>query len=271
MSSAPFLLLWLAAAPAPAPALPPELQRVQGVLQEHMKGGVPETKVGAFVLYQFAGGAGTERVHFVRLAVTGEAVDAQGRPAWWMELEVGTHAKLVAPMAQMKMLVAKTEGISAKGVSRMIVSWGTVKPQELDAAAIAVLLKPPERDPAEPAEAPGPKAHAEFNTRTGKPTRLVTLGGTVEAVPVEIRLRATVVKRIWLSRQVPLLQLARLELPAIDHSMELRDYGFDAKPRILMPPEGSPLVGVTRFDDESLLPDLSQEAADAKSPNPSGR
>jgi hypothetical protein len=246
-------LLALAASPelAKLPAMPPEVRQAQSVLAQHMKGGVPETKVGSWVLYQFNGGA--NRVHFMRLAVTGEEADKKGRPAWWMELEMGSHAKMVAPVAQMRMLVAKDAGISKDGVSRMIVSWGTVKPQELDEQAIALMFQ---EQPAAPAEAPAGRGEvnkAQLSSHTGKPTRLVTLGGTVDAVPVEIRLRDTMIKRIWLSRQVPLLQLARLELPAIQHVMELRDYGADAKPRIVMPTPGTPLVGVTHLEDESQL------------------
>jgi hypothetical protein len=249
-----------------APVMPPELQQASSVLTQHMKGGVPDTHTGSWVLYQFSGGA--DRTHFMRLAVTGEEVDKQGRPAWWMELEMGSHAKMLAPMAQMKMLVAKTEGISAKGVSRMIVSWGTVRPQELDQDAIALLFK----DPKEPGESKPTSlddaAKAQLSTRTGKPTRLVTLGGTVEAVPLEIRLRETVVKRVWLSRQVPLLQLAKIEMPAIDHVMELRDYGSDAKPRIVMPAMGTPLLGVTHVDDETKLEfdEAHGDAPSAKGP-----
>lgn len=258
------LLLALGTALSAAPLLPPELQRAQSVLTEHMKAGMPETRLGSWVLFQFTGGA--ERVHFMRLAVTGEEVDKQGRPAWWMELEMGTHAKMLAPMAQMKMLVAKTEGISKKGVSRMIVSWGTVKPQELDAEAIALLFEDNPKDPSDRPSTLADAAKAELSTRTGKPTRLVTLGGTVDAVPLEIRLRDTVVKRVWLSRQVPLLQLAKIEMPALDHVMELRDYGTDARPRIVMPAVGTPLVGVTRVDDETGLSgfDGPKEAPGAK-------
>lgn len=254
----------IALALAAAPLLPPELQRAQAVLTEHMKTGVPETKLGSWVLFQFTGGA--DRVHFMRLAVTGEEVDKEGRPAWWMELEMGTHAKLLAPMAQMKMLVAKTEGISKQGVSRMILSWGTVKPQELDAEAIALMFQDQPRDPSDKPSTMADAAKAELSTRTGRATRLVTLGGTVDAVPLEIRLRNTVVKRVWLSRQVPLLQLAKIEMPAIDHVMELRDYGSDARPRIVMPAQGTPLVGVTRVDDETGLSgfDVPKEASGAK-------
>jgi hypothetical protein len=271
------LALLLAAAPGPNPeqpklSLPPELQRASQVLNQHMKDGVPETRVGSWVMYQFTGGA--DRVHFMRLAVTGEEKDKLGRPAWWMELEMGTHAKMLAPMAQMKMLVAKAEGISAKGVSRMIVSWGTVRPQELDDKAIALLFQDMPKDPTDDKPNTWEEAgKASLSTRTGKPTRLVTLGGTVDAVPLEIRLRETVVKRVWLSRQVPLLQLARIEMPAIDHTMELRDYGTDARPRIIMPVAGTPLVGVTHFDDETKISafDDPQEPPSAKGATTQGQ
>jgi hypothetical protein len=68
--------------------------------------------------------------------------------------------------------------------------------------------------------------------KRGAPSRLVTLGGTVTATPIEIRYRATVVKRLWLSDQIPLLHLAKIELPAIGHAMEARDWGLDAKPQM---------------------------------------
>jgi hypothetical protein len=140
----------------------------------------------------------------------------------------------------------------------MIVSWGTVRPQEIDDQAIALLFQDMPKDPSDKPSTLDDAARAQLTTRTGKSTRLVTMGGTVDAVPLEIRLRNTVVKRVWLSRQVPLLQLARIEMPAIDHVMELRDYGSDAKPRIVMPAQGTPVVGVTHFDDESKLTEFDE-------------
>ena len=77
----------------------------------------------------------------------------------------------------------------------------------------------------------------------------MTAAGTVAAIPVEVMFRSTVVKRLWMSRQVPVLHLAKLEIPAIEHSMEVRDFGIDAKPRMVLPGPDDPKIRVERYDE----------------------
>ena len=84
----------------------------------------------------------------------------------------------------------------------------------------------------------------------------MTLAGTVAAIPVEVMLRGTVLKRLWMSRQVPVLHLAKLEIPAIEHAMEVRDFGIDAKPRMVLPSPDEPRIRMERYDE--ALPKVLQ-------------
>ena len=66
----------------------------------------------------------------------------------------------------------------------------------------------------------------------------------MKAVPIETRYRQTVLQRIWVSRDVPVTHVAKIELPPVDHSLAVHDYGFGAQPRMRMPSPGMPKVGV---------------------------
>lgn len=231
----------LAAAPSP----PPELRDVARTVSEHFKAGAAEAKVGSWVTYEASGGG--DRVHYWRLAIVGEETDPRGRPAYWLEMEIGEHHALRAPLSQLKLLVARGAGIDRDGVTRVILSWGVAKPTELAPDALAAFLRDEPEAPGTP-EVTAPPGVA-LQARTGPQTRLLTAGGTVDAVPISIMLRDTVVKRMWISRQVPILHLARVEVPAISHTLEARDWGIDAKPRIPVPAGGAPKIRVERYDE----------------------
>lgn len=82
----------------------------------------------------------------------------------------------------------------------------------------------------------------------------MTLAGTVSAVQLELVVKKTVVKRMWISREIPLMQLAKMEIPGIAHSMEVAEYGVDAKPRMVLPPPSAPKVRLEYAD--SVFPNL---------------
>jgi hypothetical protein len=215
------LALVLAGVPLPGGSL----------IQEHLPNVLSTAKVGEWVTYRFEDGGAEGRVYFWRIAVVGEQVDVKGRPAVWVELDVATHHAMKAPLSSMKVLAARATGMTRDGISRLIVAYGIERPREVEAADLPKLLgeAPPKSEPE-----PG-RAMPQVSFKRGEPSRLVTLGGTVTATPIEVRLQQTIFKRYWLCDQIPILHLAKLELPAIGHSMEARDWGLDAKPELAAP------------------------------------
>lgn len=212
-------------------------------LVEPLKLGITQAKVGEWATFRIDGG--DDRVHFWRLAVVGEETDKKGRPACWLELDMGQHPAMKAPLFQLKLLVARAVGLNPDGVTRAIIAVGTEKPNELADDAAARLLQ----DDAPPTQ-PSPKGLPVDLTRfTGQPTRLVTLAGTVTATPVELRLRSSMVKRVWVSEQVPLLHVAKMEIPGIGHTIEVRDFGINAQPQLLMPRPGTAKIKLEQYDD----------------------
>ncbi len=213
-------------------------------LTEPLRNGITGGKVGEWATFRIDGGP--ERVHFWRIAVVGEETDKKGRPACWLELDMGQHHAMKAPLLQLRMLVARSVGLNADGVSRVFIAVGTEKPNELTDEAVAHLLVDDHpRAAPPPAQTPIP----QLTTFTGKPSQLMTLAGTVTAIPVELRLRSSMVKRVWISQQVPLLHLAKMEIPAIAHTIEVRDFGINAKPQMLLPAAGTAKIKLERYDD----------------------
>ncbi|WP_257462437.1 hypothetical protein [Archangium lipolyticum] len=215
-------------------AVPAEVSREGRLLFE----AAPErmdARVGEWVTYQMNGGP-TEG--FMRLAVVAEQKDVQGRDAVWVELEFGEHAELKAPLAQFLMLVARDTGLRREGISRLFATQGFEKLQEVDTGAMPFFVGTPEKDTSQP-PLPPPTAQLPAGQGTsvnrGKPARVMTLAGTVTAEPLEVRHRQLVLKRYWLSREIPILRLAKIELPPVRYTMEVRDYGVDAKPRMVPP------------------------------------
>jgi hypothetical protein len=238
--------LLLVALPAGAQA-PPAVR----TLVEHMARGIRQTQVGDWVTYKLDGGG--KRVHYWRLAAVSQEKDRLGRDALWIEIDMGTHPGMVAPLAQMKMLVAKDVGISAQGITRLIVATGFDRPQEYSPEALASALDKEPQAP-RPAQAPG---GLRPQVQSGREVQLMTLAGTVPAVPLEVRYRNTVVKRMWLSREIPVLQLAKIEIPGIGQAMEVRDFGVDAKPMMAIPPPDAPKVKLEYLDEAfAKLPQL---------------
>jgi hypothetical protein len=229
--------LVLAAALAASPLDRVNLGPVGAALFQHMAKGVPQTKMGDWVTYQIDGGPG--RTYYWRMSVVGEEKDEKGRDALWIEMDVGQHPDLPAPISQLRMLVAKDAGFTQDGITRMFIAFGFEKPQELGPDALEYLKKTEPNPP--PPNAPAPQV-PKLWLRTGKDTRLMTHAGTVEAVPVDLMLKSTILKRYWMSRQIPVLQLAKLEIPGISHTMEVRGFGADAKARMVLPGPADPKI-----------------------------
>ena len=228
-------------------------------LLDHLAKGLRTTQVGDWVTYKLDGGGA--RVHYWRLAVVGEEKDKLGRDALWLEMDMGTHPEMRAPLSQIRMLIARGEGVAfdANGITRLIVAMGFDRPQEYSNEALDwVLTKQP------PAKPPPPKANPARHTpvvRSGPETRLMTPAGTVTAVPIEVLYRTTVIKRTWLSREIPILNLAKIEIPRIAHALEVHEYGVNAKPRMRLPDPKTPQVKM-EYADKAFpqLPWLEEEA-----------
>ena len=107
--------------------------------------------------------------------------------------------------SQIRMLIARGRwgGLRCDGVTRLIVAIGFDKPQEYSQEALdwALTKHPSSRAPAAPLRLS--RLGEPPVVRTGKETRLMTPAGTVSAVPVEVMYRSTVVKRTWMSREIP--------------------------------------------------------------------
>jgi hypothetical protein len=220
----------LAAAPLPGSSL----------IAERMS--VTDAKVGEWVVYRLEGSG---RSQFWRVAAVGEEKDVRGRPAVWLELDFGEHPAMKAPMAQMKVLVARGSGLTADGVTRAFVAFGADRPREVEPEDLPRFLT---RDKT----AAGPPASPDVSVKRGDATRLVTLGGTVTASPVEVRVRSTLIKRFWLCDQVPLLKVAKMELPAIGYSLEVRDWGLDARPQMAPPDPDAARIRMEQYDGPAV-------------------
>jgi hypothetical protein len=200
----------------------PELEDARRMLIAH-PGHFAEAKVGEWVTYRFSS---PERgAQYVRLAVVDTAIDRFGRNAFWIEIEVGEHPALEAPIAQIRILAAKETGLRPEGVTRVIAGVGAEAPAELPADRLLLTASPPT------GERP---AHGD-RVRAGRERHLATGAGTLLAQPIEVFQGHTLLQRWWVSRRIPLLHLARLDLLPIGHSAEVWDYGTDAHSRMVLP------------------------------------
>lgn len=220
------LLALLILIAAPTLAAEPLLDPASNLVLERAKEGIGLASVGAWATYRVSDETGF-RVSFVRWAVVGEELDAHGRPARWVELELGPHEALRAPLAQLRFLMAERAG-DKPAISRLFIGMGPEKVREVAPDAMPGFQRQPTR------RSPAVK-RSEFSVRQGKAEQLVTKAGTLEATPTIITYKQTVLQRIWLSAQVPFLGLARIEVPATGQQLEVHDFGLDAKPRIVLP------------------------------------
>jgi hypothetical protein len=183
-------------------------------------------RVGQWVQYRLSGGEG--RVSYWRIAVVGQERDPHGRNAFWLELEWGDHPSLASPLVAVRALIALPDA-SARAVTRAWVSFAgeparELPPETLFTGRVAELAA---LRPVTPA--PGPAVRS-------LPQRLVTPAGPLDATRSEIRAGRDTVYRVWHARDVPILGLARVELPGLSHRMELFARGESARCRMALPP-----------------------------------
>ncbi len=208
---------------------------VQALLR-HMAQGVSDAKPGDWISYRTdAGGA---RISFWRFAAVGRETDSLGRDSLWIEIELGPHEDLRAPLAQIKMLVARERGLAAEGISRVFVALGADKPQEISPEQLHAVW----RSPLPAGQVRREPPSGEETIRPGNEARLMTRAGTLPAIPIEIYHQGLLIQRIWMSHRLPLLRLAKVEMPSIGHAMEVTGFGVDARPRMVVPKNAEPNI-----------------------------
>ena len=196
-------------------------------------GALQSVSVGQWVTYAAHGGG--DRVHYFRVAVVGEERDALGRDAAWVEVDFGEHPSFNAPLLQMRFLCAKASGFSASGISRLLVAVGADKPREFATDAVPEVFRLSEPSPA-------PSTRTDVTKRAGRALSLMTPAGRIVAHPTEIVVGQSVIERVWTSAQVPILQVVRIEMPPIDHRMEVHAFGSDAKSQMVLPHAAQPKI-----------------------------
>lgn len=224
-------------------ATPAEVPRdpLTQALYQQLAHGLPPAAVGQWVTYALHGTGGRDA--FWRLSIVGKQKDEKGRDAVWLEMEMGQHPNFVAPLFQMKMLVANQGGLRFDGISRAVLAIGAGQPQEVDPKSLAETNKP-SRPASASARHTALYNGAEISFRAGKHRPLMTAAGTVDSLPVELVYRQTVIQRYWVSKEIPVLQLAKIEIPGIEDSLEVRDYGLNAKPLIHFPDPSAPKISL---------------------------
>lgn len=223
----PLLLAVLLGSSAPGKANPLRVLDGPAALAVGRDGAaITSGKVGEWVTYRLKS---PRMVSFLRIAVVGEERDVRGRPAVWVELDAGGHHAMEAPMVQLRLLVARGSDLDGEGITRAFVALATGKPQEVEPAGLEEMFRA-EKLPANP-----PKTFEHLKVDARSPIRMMTLAGTVSARRVDLMIGPHVIQRYWTSDQIPLLKLAKLEIPAASQAMEVRDYGVDARPRMVLP------------------------------------
>jgi hypothetical protein len=201
---------------------------------DRLAAALSEARVGQWVTYALRTGDGWRS--YIRIAVVGEATDSLGRPAQWVEVEIGQHSAFASPLAQARALVARGPGPLRDRVSRLFLAQGADPPLEVETGTLIAWLN--EKGRAGDPTSPG----GTGKVQVGKETLLMTPVGSVPAVPVEIYDRGVRIERLWMSRSVPVLRLAKWEFPAIRHLVEVVGHGLDATARMILPPPNSPKI-----------------------------
>jgi len=123
----------------------PANDSVAEALLRHMARGISDARPGDWISYRTDAGNG--RISFWRFSVVAAEKDARGRDSLWIEIELGQHGDLRAPLAQIRMLVARQTGLTTEGVTRVYVALGVDRPQEVSPEQLRTLLPSgPEQD-----------------------------------------------------------------------------------------------------------------------------
>lgn len=208
-------------------------------------------KVGEWVRYELTRDTGRKRKFWMQMAIVGAQKDEKGRDAVWVETEFANHPAFKAPLFQMRTLCALgTEKglLSRESVTRVMLAFGPEKPVEASKEVVEDLYKDEDLE-SDWRQKPIKTGNFHLDFKTGKPTALMTYAGTVTATPFEGKFKGTVIHRIWFSEQIPLFRVAKFEVPKAGHTLEIRDYGVDARSRMVLPDPK---------DDKLILADIEQ-------------
>ncbi|HLT28838.1 MAG TPA: hypothetical protein VK013_02265 [Myxococcaceae bacterium] len=231
-----------AAGPVAAPSAKADT-RLGAPLLEQIASRDGELKVGDWVTYRISGGPGREA--FWRFAIVAADRDGEGREGRWVEIDIGSHPNMVSPLSQLRMLMSRDQdGERNWKVRRVLMAHGTARPSEVDPAEVERLMG------SGTGGGQGRASHPGARAVRGTPQRILTQAGSVQAEPVDLFYRGTRVRRIWMSPEIPVMGLAKIEIPGSGYTMEARDYGIGAEPMMVLPKPGTaPLsleaIGVT--------------------------
>jgi len=158
---------------------------------------------------------------------------------------------LPAPLAAMRLLVAREVGLGMGGITRLQVAQGVDRPREVSSEALGAIWGHLVQSPLPTGGAPwsGP-----LEVRRGASVRLPAPGhptlkrqlAPLSVQPVELLLHGRVLRRFWLSSEVPLLGLVLLEWPGMEQTLEMAAFGHDARPRLALPSPLAPQLQLER-------------------------
>jgi hypothetical protein len=205
-------------------------------------GFAPSGAVGSWVTLLLE--AGPSRRSFLRLALVGEERDSRGRDCVWMELELGEHPSFAAPLARIAVLSVRGVALSPESVSRLLVAPATEPPREVDPAQLAAWVPP---------QALGASIRFEGVGHQRARERIVTPAGELETWRIETRLRGALVHRAWVSARVPIVGLARLEVPSLGQRLEVFGFGGAAKRRMPWPDPNAPTIRLERAPEPRIF------------------
>ena len=192
------------------------------VLLAPLQTGTASARAGQWVTYQVTTASGL--TVFLRLAAV---KDEPAEHAIWVEVEAGLTAGMESPLLQLALLCER-DGDRLTGRVRR--AFAAVAHEPAAPLPPALLAKARMEAPSD--DRPPP---ADFRFRLGAPQDLATRAGRLTARPWELVYKGQVVKRMWMSDAVPLLHLARIEVPAVGQRIDLHDAGEGAEPRVKLP------------------------------------
>jgi hypothetical protein len=172
------------------------------------------------------------------MAAVEAAKGAHGEDLLWLEIELGTDSSFVSPMAQLRMLVPHVLDLEQKDVQRLIVGIGGQKPTEFEPTTVLLANASDERI------RPAPTRQSVQLDKVGNAVDIQTRAGPVRASPYRLIHGGKVIQVYWLSPTVPLLHLAKIEIPKLEQSLVIHDFGTDATSRVSLPSVNSPNTNV---------------------------
>lgn len=191
------------------------------------------TKVGDWVTYRIDGGPG--RGAFWRMAAVEEQKGVHGEDLVWLEVELATSPSFAAPMAQFRMLVPHVLNFERQDVQRLLVGFGEAGSEEVGAGALDESLSLRE----------SPTARPPVSVQRDESFGVVqTQTGPVKALRYRLVQAGKILQIYWVSAEVPLLHLAKIEIPGLDQALVVHDFGTDARSRISIPDPARQKIGI---------------------------